>query len=105
MSTSAQAPAPPSEQNRTPGRLARWHRRVLGFCVVIFALEIGVFLVVFPWLSNWDQSWIPLHSPRLANMWMSTYFRAALSALGLLNIYIAGMELLVQLKAAFERQR
>jgi len=69
--------------------------------MVIFALEIGVFLVVFPWLSNWDQSWIPVHSPRFANVWVSPYFRAALSGLGLVNIYIAGMELLSQLRLMF----
>ncbi len=82
-------------------RFTRWHRRVLGFCMVIFALEIGVFLAVFPWLSNWDQSWIPVHSPRFADVWMSPYFRACLSGLGLLNIYIAGIELLSQLKSIF----
>lgn len=103
MSAPIQAPsAPPSATQ--PSRFARWHRRVLGFCVVIFALEIGVFLAIFPWLSNWDQSWIPVHSPRLATLWMSTYFRGALSGLGLLNIYIAGAELLSQLKSIFSPQ-
>jgi hypothetical protein len=99
---SAVEQAPPTRQSkRKRGRFTRWHRRVLGFCMVIFALEIGVFLMVFPWLSNWDQSWIPVHSPRLANIWMSSYFRAALTGLGLLNIYIAGIELLSQVKAIF----
>jgi hypothetical protein len=100
VSASTQAPSAP-QSKKSPGRFGRWHRRVLGFCVVIFALEIGVFLTVFPWLSNWDQSWIPVHSPRFANVWMSSYFRAALSGLGLLNIYIAAMELLSQLKSIF----
>ncbi len=100
MSAPIQAP---SEQRstKTPGRFARWHRRVLGLCMVVFALEIGVFLTVFPWLGNWDQSWVPVHSPRFADLWMSPYFRAALSGLGLLNIYIAAMELISQLKSIF----
>lgn len=97
---SIQAPsAPPS--TRQASRFARWHRRVLGFCIVIFAFEIGVFLAIFPWLSNWDQSWIPVHSPRLASLWISPYFRATLSGIGLLNIYIAAVELLSQLKSIF----
>lgn len=100
MTAPAQTPLAPESTNK-PGRFARWHRRVLGFCMIIFALEIGVFLVVFPWLSNWDQSWIPVHSPRFANVWTSPYFRAALSGLGLLNIYVAAMELLSQLKSIF----
>src|SRR5579863_493069 len=96
MTAPTQAPT-----TRKQSRFARWHRRVLGFCVAIFALEIGVFLAVFPWLSNWDQSWIPVHSPRFTDVWMSPYFRALLSALGVLNIYIAGIELLSQLKSTF----
>jgi hypothetical protein len=100
MSAPTQAPSA-APANRKPGRFVRWHRRVLGLCMVIFALEIGVFLTVFPWLSNWDQSWVPVHVPWLADLWMSPYFRAALSGLGLLNIYIAGMELLSQLKSIF----
>ena len=103
MSAPTQAPASVPEAKK-PGRFARWHRRALGFCVVIFALEIGVFLSVFPWLSNWGQSWVPVHSPRFADIWMSPYFRAALSGLGLLNIYIAGTELLSQLKSIFARR-
>jgi hypothetical protein len=93
--------APPEPALKKPGRFARWHRRVLGFCTVIFALEIGVFLTVYPWLSNWDQSWVPVHAPRFAAAWVSPYFRAALSSLGLLNIYIAAMELISQLKSIF----
>jgi hypothetical protein len=100
MTAPTQAPSAEQPANGQ-GRFGRWHRRLLGFCLVVFALEIGIFLTVFPWLSNWEQSWIPVHSPRLAELWMSTYFRAALSALGVLNIWIAGVELIAQLKAIF----
>jgi hypothetical protein len=79
----------------------RWHRRILGFCLVIFAFELGVFLLVFPWLDNWDLSWIPVHSPKLSGIWMSPYFRGALSGLGVLDIYVALAELFKQLKQAF----
>ena len=80
-------------------RLTRWHRRVLGFCLVIFAFELGLFLLIFPWLQAWDLNWVPLHSPRFANLWASRYFRGALSGLGLLDIYIALTEFVRQLKA------
>lgn len=103
MTTPTQAPAP--TRSTRASQFGRWHRRVLGFCMVLFALEIGVSLAVFPWLSNWDQSWIPVHSPQLADVWMSPYFRACLSALGLLNIYVAGLELLSQLKSVFAARR
>lgn len=82
-------------------RLLRWHRRVLGFCLAIFALEVGLFLVVFPWLRTWEQSWIPLHVPSLAPLWMSSYFRGALTGFGLLDLYIAFAELMHQLRQSF----
>ena len=83
---------------RSP-RFLRLHRRILGFCLVIFALELGLFLVIFPWLSSWGQSWVPAHSPKFASLWMSRYFRGALSGLGLLNIYVASTEFLRQVRS------
>jgi hypothetical protein len=68
---------------------------------VIFSFELGAFLVVFPWLSNWDISWVPIHSPVFSNLWMSPYFRGALSGLGLLDLWVAFVELGRQFKSLF----
>jgi hypothetical protein len=84
--------------------LVKWHRRVLTFCFIIFAFEIGAFLLVFPWLSNWNLNWIPIHRPGWTDLWMSPYFRGALSGLGLLNIYVALAELVTQLKTIFAKR-
>jgi hypothetical protein len=92
----SQTPAPVR-----PNRFIRWHRRTLGICLVIFAFELGLFLLVFPWLSNWDLSWVPLHSARFAAVWMSPYFRGALGGLGLLNLYVAFAEALRLVKSFF----
>jgi hypothetical protein len=79
----------------------KWPRRVLAFCGIIFALELGLFLLVFPWLQAWDANWVAAQSPRVSDVWLSPYFRGALSGLGLLNIYIALAELFKQLKSLF----
>lgn len=100
MSTSPSLPQAPPGLDRTR-KLIRWHRRVLNFCLVIFAFELGAFLVVFPWLGNWDISWVPIHSPRFGNLWMSPYFRGALTGLGLLDLWVAVVEFVRQLKAIF----
>ena len=92
---------PVSAPQTKPTQFIKWHRRVLGFCLAIFAFELGLFLVIFPWLNNWDLSWVAVHSRRFSDLWMSRYFRGALSGLGLLNIYIAFVELLRQLKSIF----
>ncbi len=88
-----------------PPRFMRLHRRILGFCLVIFALEVGLFLLVFPWLSSWGMSWVPAHSPKFADLWMSRYFRGALSGLGLLNIYIAIVEFFRQIRSLLENRK
>lgn len=98
MSTSTQASPAPRDQTH---RFVKWHRRILGFCLVIFASELGVFLLVFPWQSNWGQSWIPVHVSGLADLWMSRYFRGALSGLGLLNLYVSITELFRQIRQSF----
>jgi hypothetical protein len=84
-----------------PNRFRRWHQRVLGFCLVIFAFELGFFLLVFPWMRSWELNWVPVHSRTLSDIWMSRYFRGVVSGLGLLNIYIACMELIKQFRALF----
>jgi hypothetical protein len=61
-------------------------------------------LVIFPWLPNWDISWVPIHSPRLTDLWMSQYFRGALSGLGLLDLWVAITELFRQLKSIFGKK-
>jgi hypothetical protein len=70
-----------------------WQRRLFSICFAIFAFEIGLFLVVFPWM---DDSWM-LNSlglyPGLANIWDDGYFRGALTGLGFINIYIATLEI------------
>ena len=85
MSSPTSTPSEPPKINR----FHKWHRVVLGICFVAFAGELGLCLVILPWLSNWEISYIPVHSPRLSDIWMSPYFRGMLSGLGLLNVYVA----------------
>jgi hypothetical protein len=94
---------PPAAEGR-PHPYMRWHKRVLGFCLVIFALELGFFLVAFPWRAEWEMNWIPVHSRRFAQFWLSGYFRGAVSGLGLLDLWVAGAELSRQVSALFARK-
>ena len=92
------------EQKQQRSRFLRWHRRVLTFCLIIFALEIGLFLLIFPWTPKWELNWVPVHSPTFAGLWMSRPFRGAISGLGLLNVYIALAELWKQLSTLFSNK-
>lgn len=68
-----------------------WYQRLGVMLFVIFCFEIGVFLLVFPWLDPWDNNWVA-DLRGLSEVWDSTFFRGALSGLGLLNIYISFLE-------------
>ncbi len=85
-------------------RFLRWQRHILGVCLVIFAFELGLVLLVFPWSGNWDVNWLPLHSRLLSNVWLNPYFRGALSGLGVVNIYVAFSEAARQIAALFPRK-
>lgn len=78
----------------TPVMPRPWYSKLLGLCFVIFCFEIGVFLVVFPWLDFWDTNSLATYSQALADTWGNPYFRGALSGLGLVNIYISFLEII-----------
>jgi hypothetical protein len=70
----------------------RWYHKVAGVMAAIFCFEVGVFLVIYPWVSEWNvsyMSFLPLWS---RDIWLSPYFRGAVSGLGLLNVYISFLE-------------
>ena len=67
-----------------------WQSRLLSITFAIFAFEIGLFLVIFPWMPDmWDVNYFASLSPPLVSVWNEPYFRGAVTGLGLVNIYIA----------------
>lgn len=71
-----------------------WQGRLLGISFAIFAFEIGLFLVIFPWMGDsWDANYFQSMGPVLQNVWGEPYFRGAVSGLGFLNIYIAMLQI------------
>ena len=45
----------PGAQKPTPPTPRTWQSRLLGICFAIFTLEIGLFLIIFPWMDDtWD---------------------------------------------------
>ncbi len=90
MVTGSRTAAGPQIEDPAPRARARfWHHRVWAICFTIFALEIGLFLAVFPWMDSWDINHFQRWFPRLQDLWENTYLRGAVSGLGLVNVYIA----------------
>jgi len=66
--------------------------RLLRICFAIFTFEIGLFLTVFPWVDLWSSNFFSAWIPALENIWDEPYFRGAITGLGLVNIYVACVE-------------
>jgi hypothetical protein len=66
-----------------------WFHKLASLLFIIVCFEVGVFLLVFPWMDYWGNNYIAALAPWVRAIWESPYFRGALSGLGLLNIYIS----------------
>jgi hypothetical protein len=82
MSTTAAAPR------------VRWYHKALAVLTAVLIMEIGLFLVIYPWTDYWDDSWFSYLSPAWDRLWMSPYFRGGVTGLGLVNIAIACSEII-----------
>jgi hypothetical protein len=101
MSLSPENVPPFSTPDAAPAEapVRRWQARLLGICFALFTFEIGLFLVIFPWMEDtWDLNYFSSMLPALQAIWDDPYFRGALTGLGLVNIYIACQTVIRALK-------
>ena len=70
----------------------RWYHKLGSIIFAFFCFEVGVFLILFPWLTLWDANYFSLLTEDWRQVWMSPYFRGAVSGVGIVNIYIAVLE-------------
>ncbi len=63
-----------------------WKRLFLAVFILL-SIEVGLFLLMFPWSSLWEHDYFLTHVPALRGLLLSYYFRGALSGLGLVNIW------------------
>jgi len=66
-----------------------WVHKLGIFLFIIVCFEVGAFLTVFPWTPQWENNSVASLLPWLRVFWVNSYFRGALSGIGLLNIYIS----------------
>ncbi|HTR37256.1 MAG TPA: hypothetical protein VMH80_15230 [Bryobacteraceae bacterium] len=66
-----------------------WIHKLGLLLFIIVCFEVGAFLVVFPWTQQWETNALGGLTPWLHDLWINSYFRGALTGLGLLNIYIS----------------
>jgi hypothetical protein len=79
------APEPPHEA--PPAPRYRWYHKMSAVLLITFCLDIGLFLLIFPWTDAWDNFIAFAHNWRqyCDNM----YVRGAISGIGVVNLYIS----------------
>jgi hypothetical protein len=89
---SEQDPSPPGPVPAAPKK--RWPGRLLTICFAIFALEVGLFLVVFPWQDSWTLNYSESLNSNFESLWDEPSFKGLVTGLGFVNIYIALLQVI-----------
>ena len=63
-------------------------RRFVLMVFIALCIEIGIFLLLFPWSEVWAQYFLLGQFPWLRSIYMSHYLRGAISGLGLVNLWL-----------------
>ena len=87
---------------QTAAPVYRWYHKLSNLLFAIFCFEMGLFLIVFPWVDAWSVNYFGYIAPATSGeaavaeiwrgLWLSPYFRGAVSGLGLVNLYISFVE-------------
>jgi len=70
-----------------------WYHKVSAVLLITFCLEIGLYLLIFPWTEYWDSNYFSALVPEWRQYWTNTYVRGAVSGLGVMNLYISFVEI------------
>jgi hypothetical protein len=84
-------PGPETTTNTAPPK--RWQGRLLTICFAIFAFELGLFLIIFPWQDSWTLNYFQGISPSFENLWDEPSFKGLVTGLGFVNIYVALLQI------------
>lgn len=60
--------------------------RLFLFSLILFCVELGVFLLILPWTSLWERNYFLFRYPELTSWLLNHYLRGALSGLGLVDL-------------------
>ena len=82
-----------SEPLPVPGREYRWYHKISAVLFITFCLEIGFFLLVFPWTDAWENNYFSSFAPQWKSLWDNMYLRGAISGIGAVNLYISFIEM------------
>jgi len=64
-----------------------WKRLFLAIFILL-SIEVGLFLLMFPWSKVWERNYLLIRVPVLRALFSNHYFRGALTGLGFVNIWV-----------------
>src|SRR3954469_23791995 len=70
----------------------RWYHKMSAVVFITFCLEIGFFLLVFPWTEAWENNYFSSLIPEWHRWWDNMYLRGGVSGIGAVNLYISFVE-------------
>jgi len=89
-----QAAPPDLPEESEPGQPGYpWYQKAGAVLYAFFCFEIGVVLILLPWLTVWDNNYFSRLASRWPELWMSPYLRGAISGVGAVDIVISFIEL------------
>ncbi|MFQ5662420.1 MAG: hypothetical protein ACE5HL_01130 [Terriglobia bacterium] len=63
--------------------------RLFLLTLILFCLELGIFLVVLPWSGLWERNYFLFRYPELAPWLLNNHLRGFVSGIGLVDIGLA----------------
>jgi hypothetical protein len=60
--------------------------KILVTVFIFFCLELGFFLLIFPWSQYWENNLFLFYLPSIREFILNNYFRGAVSGLGIVDI-------------------
>jgi len=80
-------PGEPAVVQPPPPPEYRWYHKFWAVLLITFCLDIGLFLLIFPWTDGWDNFLGFAH--RWRQYCDTMYMRGAISGVGVVNLYIS----------------
>ena len=74
-------------------RRYRWYHKMSAVLLITFCMEIGFFLVIFPWTEFWEANYFSSLVPEWRHHWDNMYVRGGISGLGVINLWISFAEI------------
>ena len=71
----------------------RWYHKATAVALSVLCLEVGLFLLLFPWTGYWDRNYFSGLLPAWTDYWDNSYTRTAVSVLGVVNLAIGLAEI------------